>query len=268
MTEQAKPLGATGSITPGRSVAAMFELAANPDELVVSERLREAWGAVNHLYTHIDNRLDLDHPESKPEGAPDEVEWRGWLEYLHNPEAEAPQDGSLTDLQQQAFTDMRSQFDTLGTPSKQRTEFVISIWQYMEAAKQAKQATKIGGLQGLAYWRQREALAIAHMFTSVVPLGGEDGRRENFGRFVRIAGEMGRAFKLYDSYKDMDRDMDSHNVNIEPSLTRYARLLGRAAWHGVGVIARRPQMFKAALEKRKATHQNRRGDLNDQRIHA
>src|SRR5688572_18011016 len=101
MTEQAKPLGATGSITPGRSVPAMFELVARPDELVVSDQLRDAWSAVNHLYTHIDGRMDLDHPESKPEGVSDYVNWGRWFEYLRNPDVDMPDDGSLTDVQQQ-----------------------------------------------------------------------------------------------------------------------------------------------------------------------
>lgn len=266
MTKQALPLGPTGSLTPGRSVAAMFELAAKPDELVASEQLRDAWGAVNHLYTHIDNRLDLDHPESKPQDAPETFLWDDWFNYLKNsePDASMPEDGNLTGIQQQAFVGMRQHFDLLGTTQQQRSEFVNSLWMYMATASQAKKATRIIGPKGLAYWRQREAIAVAHLFTSIVP---EESRGANFSRFVHAAEYMGRAFKLRDSSKDMDHDMDSRNVGTEPWVSRYALLFGWTALQGLRAIKGRTHMIRPFLQKSRAVRKNRDGNLNDQRIH-
>lgn len=262
MTEQAKPLGVTGSITPGRSVAAMFELVARPDELVVSDQLRDAWGAVNHLYTHFDGRMDLDHPESKPEGADDFVNWGSWFEYLRNPDVEMPDDGSLTEVQQQAFASMREQFDILGTTSEQRDEFTLNLWMIGSASWQAKRAKRIGGHGGFAYWRQREATHVAHLFATVVPVEDYGPR---FMKFVHSAESMGRAFKLADTINDMDRDMDNHNIDIEPSPLRYIRLFGRAAMHGVKVLAHNPRATVPFVQKALAARKNRSGKLNEQR---
>ncbi len=255
---------ATGSIAPGRSAAAMFELIARPDQLVVSDRLRDAWGAVNHLYTHIDNRIDLDHPGSKPEGASDYVNWGRWFEYLRNPEGEMPDDGSLTEVQQQAFANMREHFDALGTTLEQRNEFTLNLWMFGAATMQAKRATRIGGHKGFAYWRQREATTIAHLFAAVVPV---EDYGPQFIKFVHTAEAMGRAFKLVDSVNDMDRDMDNHNIDLEPSLPRYASLLGRAAVQGVKVLARNPRATLPFVQKALAARKNRSGKLNEQRIH-
>lgn len=269
MSEHAAPLVATGSITPGRSIAAMFEIVAGGKEVAVDNRLSQAWGAVNNLYTHIDNRLDLDHPGSKPEGSPDRLDvgaWRPWFDYLVSHSVDLPQAGDLTLVQRRAFAEMRDSFVQLGLPTEQRMKFVTNMQLFMDASWKTKQATDIqGGTDNFDYWRKREALAIAHLFTSIVP---EDARRSWFDRFERNAEHGVRAFKMLDSAMDMGRDSRNGNINLQPTMQNRLRLLGRVAMPGVraalGVHLDPRVLWRGGL-KMVTMFRNRSGKLNDQR---
>jgi hypothetical protein len=276
MQEVAAPLRQTGSIARGLSIPAMFEMVARQEELVVSDELRDAWGAMNSLYTHIDNRIDGDHPESKPDGAADEMVWDPWFEYLENASVDAPmpESNDLTVHQAAAFSAMRTHLDTLRLPASQRMELIISLRQYVSASRQVKQAQQIGGVrEGFAYWRQREALAIAHLFTSIVPVHGEDGlygRDKRFASFMHVAEGLGRTAKLLDAAWDMKRDARNNNLSLEPSRFARIRLAGRGLLQGVGVVGERhrPRELKAFIMKAYVMVKNRKGNLNAQRVHA
>lgn len=278
MSEQASPLVATGSIAPGRSIPAILSMVPRESQLTVSDGLLEAWGAVNNLYTHVDNRLDLDHPDSKPGGSPDKLEagaWQPWFDYLADHSAPLPEATDLTPVQRAAFAIMRDNFVRLGTTDEQRADFIASLSQYMVASWQTKMATSLGGTpDGFVQSRMREARAISRLFTSIVP---DELKGRDFKKFERTADLGIRAFKLADSAWDFPRDtaMDSsiRSVNLDrrgPAIIPRARLAGRAAMLGVWTLGRirDPRMLKVGLQKAAIMVKNRSGKLNDQRTNA
>ena len=146
-----------------------------------------------------------------------------------------------------------------------RQQFVASLQQFIDTSQETKQAAIIGTTDGFAKRRTREALAIAHLFTSVVP---ESARRERFDRFVGNAEHGMQVFKLLDSVVDMGRDSRNGNINIEPTATNRLRLLGRAAMSGLraGAAVRfDPRLLWRGGLKTLTMIKNRSGKLNAQR---
>lgn len=267
-------LGETGSLMPGRGTPAIFESAAQRNELTVTPDVRAAWGALTHLVAHVDNRVDADYPNSHPVhslAGPEIHDPEVWLPYAWylasapTEEVALPDPDFLMPRQQEAFTDMRAAMNALEGIS--REAFASNFMDWLRVAHVARTRRFAIGLPSSPQYlacRRREGAFLAAMFEDLVPPANRGQHFESYAHFMR---SMGVAAKLGDSAIDLPKDLRNGNANvIAPKRTRALAALVAAAEVSF-VIATRPGLLKPIAEKALLFVRNRSGKHNAERTH-
>lgn len=210
-----------------------------------SEQTTGMLQAVNHLYTHIDSRLDGDKPNSFPDNPTAEVRrglelpWLSYGNYLDGtqPAVGVQHDGQLTDEQARAYDRLRAAFDQAGTPVAQRRTFTAGLYAWILRAEYAKTATQATGGrpdQGYVPGRIQETNLLAMAFLDVLP--PEVRGHENYQKFARTAMRLITGYKLFDSFIDMGKDIRNHNTALTNKRVGQLALVGAAVRAGLRML--------------------------------
>jgi len=271
------PLTGTLSIAEGMSVGTVMTDVAAVYGIHLSPETTSLLQDINHLYSHIDSRLDRDKPNSVPDPAAqpgEELPWAHYLSFLTDPgDLEQPDHaGQLTTEQVGAFIGLRSRLAALDLPETERQRLGQglrhSFHNWILASQYVKTADHPSGSGGYVRSREWENRALSRIFLNALP--DEVKAQRGYGRFETTLQRLVVAQKLTDSLSDIGEDMRTGNSALRSKRLGKLAVVGGGAVVGMQLLpalVRHPALVPKIIGKAVVTRRNADGRLNAERIH-
>lgn len=269
--QEAAPLTNTLSIRQGLSVGRLVTDVAAAYGIDFHPSVTAVVQAANHLYTHVDSRLDGDKTNSHPTrehlgGARLEhagaLPWARYLGQLYERGGVTP-DPQLTTEQTGAFAQMRTVLDANGISARRRQAFNGRMLRWLYVSEGAKLAPNMVGSGNYARERQREGRLLANAFIELLPLDAQD--HPEFDSFAKMLGRLIGGYKLMDGILDFKKDIEHGNTAVRNRALGRVSLLVPLVWQGANIAARKPTLMPTLVRKVLAAKANRNDTLNTSR---